>query len=133
MALHSGEERDHPASMRGPNDAHGIDGGRARHRHAANHRIVGMTCISASLATFVAATFPGPLVLPTLASLLTFAAVICVCVAYLAGHKLFAAHLTLWDKAAALFVLSLAASLHVDHAAAQAVLDARASASGLGS
>lgn len=127
MAFEREEERGAPARSQTASRAAAA----AQQAHIANHRIVGMTLVTASLATFAAVTFPEPVILSTLSTLLMVVAALSAGAAVLMRHRPFASHLTLWDKAAALFALSLVVGLTAGGPGVQALLDAHATGAAL--
>lgn len=74
--------------------------------------------------SLLAATAPHGLALATLGSLLNLCAIAASAVAFFVHDQPFAAHLTRWDEAAVLVLLSMLANWMVDPEAVRAALEA---------
>ena len=94
-------------------------------RAEVNRQIAILTIISIACAFLLASFFPHPVFLPMLATLLCLSAMATVLLALLMAQPIFARTFTFWDKAAALFLLSLAANLAADQEAARQFLEAQ--------
>lgn len=109
--------------MHGRNGHHAPDR-RAHGPEAHNRGVLVMTVLSIAAAYALAAFAPAPLVLATFSGLLGLSAIATLMVAALMRQRPFASHLTLWDKAAILALVSMCAGLMVDSEAMRAFLEA---------
>lgn len=107
---------------------HRRKGQRWHSRADVNLRVVILTLISIACALVLASFFPKPVLMPMLATLLFLSATATVLVALLMAQPIFSRTFTFWDKAAVLYLLSLAANLVADQDTARQFLEARAEA-----
>ena len=85
-----------------------------------------VTAISLTITLVLASSFPPPVFLPMLGTLLSMSSTATAFVALVLAQPVFSPSFTYWDKAALLLLLSLAAFLGGDQDAARVYLESQA-------